>query len=250
MNVYQKLLEIREEKGAGFLVLLDPDRLQTNHLPQAVETYQKAGVDAFLVGSSLLLSNCFDQTIQAVKQTSQVPVIIFPGNSHQLSPHADAILYLSLISGRNPDFLIGEHVKSAGLLKEYNLEPISTGYIIIDSGKMTSVLYMSNTKPIPADKPDIAKAHALAAQYLGMKMIYLEAGSGAENHVPIDLVREVKQAIDIPVIVGGGIREPEMATRLIESGADFIVIGNALEQVTREEQLQNFSPAIHWKKKR
>ena len=250
MNVYQKLLEIREEKGAGFLVLLDPDRLQTNHLPQAVETYQKAGVDAFLVGSSLLLSNCFDQTIQAVKQTSQVPVIIFPGNSHQLSPHADAILYLSLISGRNPDFLIGEHVKSAGLLKEYNLEPISTGYIIIDSGKMTSVLYMSNTKPIPADKPDIAKAHALAAQYLGMKMIYLEAGSGAENHVPIDLVREVKQAIDIPVIVGGGIREPEMATRLIESGADFIVIGNALEQATREEQLQNFSQAIHWKKKR
>ncbi|OGC87697.1 MAG: geranylgeranylglyceryl/heptaprenylglyceryl phosphate synthase [candidate division Zixibacteria bacterium RBG_16_48_11] len=250
MNVYQKLLEIREEKGAGFLVLLDPDRLQTNHLPQAVETYQQAGVDAFLVGSSLLLSNCFDQTIQAVKQTSQVPVIIFPGNSHQLSPHADAILYLSLISGRNPDFLIGEHVKSAGLLKEYNLEPISTGYIIIDSGKMTSVLYMSNTKPIPADKPDIAKAHALAAQYLGMKMIYLEAGSGAENHVPIDLVREVKQAIDIPVIVGGGIREPEMATRLIESGADFIVIGNALEQATREEQLQNFSQAIHWKKKR
>src|SRR4030067_618443 len=181
MNVYNRLLEIREKKGAGFFVLLDPDRLRTNHLPHAVETYQKAGVDAFLVGSSLLLSNCFDQTIQTVRQSSKVPVIIFPGNSHQLSPHADAILYLSLISGRNPDFLIGEHVKSAGLLKEYNLAPISTGYIIIDSGKMTSVLYMSNTKPIPADKPDIAKAHALAAQYLGMKLVYLEAGSGAEN---------------------------------------------------------------------
>lgn len=247
MNIYNRLLEIKNKRGAGFLVLLDPDRLQTNHLPQAVETYQKAGADAFLVGSSLLLSSCFDRTIHTIKEVSQIPVIIFPGNSHQISSKADAILYLSLISGRNPDYLIGEHVKSAGLLKEYNLEPISTGYIIIDSGKMTSVLYMSNTKPIPSDKPDIAKAHALAAQYLGMKMIYLEAGSGAENHVPLGLVREVKQAIDIPVIVGGGIREPEVAARLIESGADFIVVGNALEQATKAEQLQNFSEAIHWK---
>jgi len=247
MKVYQKLLEIKDKKGAGFLVLLDPDRLQTNHLPQAVETYQKAGVDAFLVGSSLLLSSCFDTTIQIIKQVSRIPVIIFPGNSHQISPKADAILYLSLISGRNPDYLIGEHVKSAGLLKEYQLEPISTGYIIIDSGKMTSVLYMSNTKPIPADKPDIARAHALAAQYLGMKMIYLEAGSGAENHVPFEMVREVRESIEIPLMVGGGIREPEVAVRLIESGADFIVIGNALEQATKEEQLQKFARAIHWK---
>jgi len=249
MKVYQKLLEIKDKKGAGFLVLLDPDRLRTNHLPRAVETYQNAGVDAFLVGSSLLLSSCFDTTIQIIKQASRIPVIIFPGNSHQISPNADAILYLSLISGRNPDYLIGEHVKSAGLLKEYQLEPISTGYIIIDSGKMTSVLYMSNTKPIPADKPDIARAHALAAQYLGMKMIYLEAGSGAENPVPDEMVKEVKNTIEIPLIVGGGIKEPEVAEQKIKAGADFIVVGNALEEDSNSRRLQEFSKVIHWKAK-
>lgn len=249
MSVYQKLLEIREERGAGFLVLLDPDRHDQDHLPEAVKAYQTAGVDAFLVGSSLLLSNCFDRTIQIIKEVSQVPVIIFPGNSHQISEHADAILYLSLISGRNPDFLIGEHVRSAGLLKEYRLEPISTGYIIVDSGKMTSVLYMSNTNPLPADKPDIAKAHALAAQYLGMKFIYLEAGSGAENPVPDEIIREVKESIDIPLIVGGGIREPEVAFQKIQRGADFIVIGNALERGSNSGRLEEFARAIHWKEK-
>ncbi len=249
MSIYNRLLEIKNKRGAGFLVLLDPDRLKANHLLQAVETYQKAGVDAFLVGSSLLLSNCFEQTVRVVKQASQVPVIIFPGNSHQISSEADAILYLSLISGRNPDYLIGEHVKSAGLVKEYNLEPISTGYIIIDSGKMTSVLYMSNTKPIPADKPDIVKAHALAAQFLGMKLIYLEAGSGAENHVPLEIVKEVKQTLNIPLIVGGGIREPETAQSIVQSGADFVVIGNALEKESSLTHLKKFAGAIHWKEK-
>jgi putative glycerol-1-phosphate prenyltransferase len=249
MNIYNRLLEIKNKRGAGFLVLLDPDRLQTNHLPQAIDVYQKAGVDAFLVGSSLLLSNCFERTVRVVKQASQVPVIIFPGNSHQISPEADAILYLSLISGRNPDYLIGEHVKSAGLVKEYNLEPISTGYIIIDSGKMTSVLYMSNTKPIPSDKPDIVRAHALAAQFLGMKMIYLEAGSGAENHVPLEIVKELKQTIDIPLIVGGGIREPETAQKIVEGGADFVVIGNALEKESSLAHLKEFARLIHWKEK-
>ena len=129
------------------------------------------------------------------------------------------------------------------------MEPISSGYIIIDSGKMTSVLYMSNTKPIPADKPDIAKAHALAAQYLGMKLVYLEAGSGAENPVPDEMVREVKNTIEIPLIVGGGIKEPEVAEQKIKSGADFIVIGNALEEESGINRLKKYAKVIHWKDK-
>jgi putative glycerol-1-phosphate prenyltransferase len=249
MSVYQKLLELRENRGAGFIVLLDPDRLKNEYLKEAVNTYQKSGVDAFFVGSSLLLSNHFEQCIETIKSAAEVPVIIFPGNAYQLSPKADAILYISLISGRNPDFLIGEHVKSACLLKEYQLEPISTGYIIVDSGRMTSVLYMSNTNPIPADKPDIARAHALAAQYLGMKFVYLEAGSGAENPVSDEIVKEVKRTIDIPLIVGGGIKEPKVAAAKVENGADFIVIGNALEAHKNEERLKDFAKAIHWKEK-
>jgi phosphoglycerol geranylgeranyltransferase len=247
MKVYEKLLEIREKRGAGFLVLLDPDRLKKEYLKETVDTYQKSGVDAFLVGSSLLLSNHFEQCIETIKSVSEIPVIIFPGNSYQLSPKADAILYISLISGRNPDFLIGEHVKSACLLKEYQLEPISTGYVIVDSGKMTSVLYMSNTYPIPADKPDIAKAHALAAQYLGMKFVYLEAGSGAENPVPDEIVNEVKRTIEIPLIVGGGIKEPNIAAAKVKNGADFIVIGNTLEENEGITRLKDFAKAIHWK---
>ena len=249
MSVYQRLLETRDKRGAAFLALLDPDRLSNDHLPEAVKTYQSAGADAFLVGSSLLLSNRLDQTIKTIKESARVPVIIFPGNSHQISQYADAILYLSLISGRNPDFLIGEHVKSAALLKEYQLEPISTGYIIVDSGRMTSVLYMSNTQPVPSDKPDIARAHALAAQYLGMKFVYLEAGSGADSPVPDEIVKEVKKSIDIPLIVGGGIKEPKVASQKIESGADFIVIGNALEDNLNPNWLKEFARAIHWKER-
>jgi putative glycerol-1-phosphate prenyltransferase len=249
MSVYQGLLDIRDKKGAGFLVLLDPDRHPAEHLTEAVQTYQSTGADAFLVGSSLLLNDCFEQSLESIKKIANVPVIIFPGNSHQVCRQADAILYLSLISGRNPDYLIGEHVKSASLLKEYQLEPIPTGYIIVDSGKLTSVLYMSNTKPIPADKPDIARAHALAAQFLGMKFVYLEAGSGAENPVPDEVVRQVKESIEIPLIVGGGIREPEVASQKTSHGADFVVIGNALEGGATASRLREFAQAIHWKER-
>ncbi|MCI0532132.1 MAG: geranylgeranylglyceryl/heptaprenylglyceryl phosphate synthase [candidate division Zixibacteria bacterium] len=247
MNTYQKLLDIKDKKGSGFLVLLDPDRHSREEMLKLVEKYQSSGADAFLVGSSLLLSDSFDQTLSAIKKVSQIPVIIFPGNSHQISAHADAILYLSLISGRNPEFLIGEHVKSAGIINEIRLEPISTGYMVIDSGKMTSVLFMSNTRPIPADKPEIAVAHALAAQFLGMKLIYLEAGSGAASPVPNRVIQDVKKMINIPVIVGGGIRDSKIAAEKVASGADFIVIGNALEENASPDRIREFARAVHWR---
>ncbi len=248
MTIYQKLLKVKEEKGAGFLVLIDPDRLSTEQIKELGLKSQKAGVDGFLIGSSLLLTNRFDEAVKELKSSVSVPVIIFPGNAYQVSRHADAILFLSLISGRNPQLLIGEQVKAAPLVKDFGVEPIPTGYLIMESGKRTAVLYMSNTQPIPKDKPDIACAHALAGEYLGMKFIFLEAGSGAENPVPDEIIKAVKDFITIPIIVGGGVKTPEQAKSKVDAGASFVVVGNALEKNLNDSILKEFADAIHWKK--
>lgn len=245
MNVSAYLDKIKSEKGAGYFLLLDPDRLQQ---PAVVELAVKAaenGVDALLVGSSILINSGFDALIKAVKSAVKIPVIIFPGSALQISQYADAILFLSLISGRNPDYLIGQQVRSAPIIKHIALEAISTGYMLIKSGNYTSAEYMSNTSPIPADKPDIARATALAAQILGMKLIYLEAGSGATQPVPIEMVRKVTSYVDIPVIVGGGIRKPEEANERVLAGASFIVTGNYFEDKNNHHMIREFAAAIH-----
>lgn len=247
MTVYQKLLKVKEEKGAGFLVLIDPDRLSTEEIKELGLKSQNAGVDGFLIGSSLLLTNRFDEAVKELKSSVSVPVIIFPGNAYQVSRHADAILFLSLISGRNPQLLIGEQVKAAPLIKDFGVEPIPTGYLIIESGKRTAVLYMSNTQPIPKDKPDIACAHALAGEYLGMKFIFLEAGSGAENPVPDEIIKAVKDFVTIPIITGGGVKTPEQAKSKVDAGASFVVVGNALEKNSNDSILKEFADVIHWK---
>jgi phosphoglycerol geranylgeranyltransferase len=247
MSVYQKLLNIKKEKGAGFLVLLDPDRLGIREIVELARKSEKGGADGFLVGSSLLLSSRFDESIKQIRSKVNLPVIIFPGNANQVSKYADAILFLSLISGRNPHLLIGEQVKAAPMIKEFGLEPIPTGYLIIESGKATSVQFMSDTQPIPKDKPDIAKAHALAAEYLGMKFVFLEAGSGAENPVPDLVIQEIRDFISIPIIVGGGIKEPDVAYRKVKCGASFVVIGNALEK--DDSIIKEFADSIHINKK-
>jgi len=185
--------------------------------------------------------------VKEIKAHVKVPVTIFPGNANQVSRHADAILFLSLISGRNPHLLIGEQVKAAPAIKEFGLEPIPTGYMLIESGAPTSVQFMSDTQPIPRNKPDIAKAHALAAEYLGMKMVFLEAGSGAENPVPDNIVRQVKDFISIPIIVGGGIKDPNIARNKVKSGASFVVIGNFLEE--DDSLVREFADAIHINRK-
>jgi len=248
LNTYQKILKVAEEKGAGFFVLLDPDRLKIEKLVKLAVRSEESGADGFLVGSSLLLSTRFDDTIRELKRNVTSPVIIFPGNANQVSGYADAILFLSLISGRNPQFLIGEQVKAAPLIKEFGLEPISTGYILIESGKATSVQFLSSTQPIPKDKPDIACAHALAAEYLGMKLVFLEAGSGADNPVPDSIIQEVKDFSSIPIIVGGGVKTPEQAESKVKSGASFVIIGNALEKNPDGNILKEFAKVIHWKK--
>ena len=186
-----------------------------------------------------------DDTVAILKDSTDLPVILFPGNVLQISPRADGILLLSLISGRNPEFLIGNHVIAAPVLRKTNLEIVATGYILVENGRTTSVEYMSNTKPIPADKIDLAVATAMAGEMLGHKLIYLEAGSGAVENVNTGMIREVRSQISIPLIVGGGIHTAEQIRETYKAGADIIVVGSAIEQGTEKmEQLLNSVPPL------
>lgn len=247
MTVYTRLLNIREERGAGYFVLLDPDKWATAELLDLAERVAEGGADAVLMGSSLLLSNSFDALVAAVRNRVDIPVIIFPGSVTQISRNADALLFLSLVSGRNPNYIIGEQIKAAPVIKAFDLEAIATGYMLVESGCVTSAEFMSNTRPIPRDKPDIAKVTALAAQYLGMKLVYLEAGSGARYSVPEEMIAAVAEYITIPVIVGGGIRRPEEARAKVEAGAAFVVTGNVLEKKGNAHLIREFAEAIHFR---
>jgi putative glycerol-1-phosphate prenyltransferase len=230
MRLYERLLNARQRQRKYFAVLIDPDQLKTDRVDETVALAAEAGADLFFIGGSLIVNNVLDQCIAKIKANCDIPVVLFPGNSLQISYKADAILYLSLISGRNPDLLIGKHVETAAFLKISPLEVLATGYMLIDGGVPTSVSYMSNTYPIPAGKHDIAMCTALAGELLGLKLIYMDAGSGALNPVSTDMIRAVSQAVDIPLIVGGGIRTPEKVRANAEAGADIIVVGNAIEK--------------------
>lgn len=245
MKVFEKLLAVKEKKGAGYFVLIDPDKQDVTRAVELAKTCEHAGVDALLVGGSLLLANIFDDTVKAIKEVCSLPVILFPGSTKQISSYADAILFLSLISGRNPESLISGQVVAAPIIKSINLETISTGYMFIESGTVTSALFMSDTRPIPREKPDIAAAHALAAQYIGMQCVYLEAGSGAKHAVPNKVVGAVRKYTDIPIICGGGIRTPDEARAKVMAGASFIVTGTIIEKDSNPALIQAFADAIH-----
>ncbi len=248
MDIFSYLMDVKEKKGAGFLVLLDPDKFNREKIDEFIKACRKGKVDAFLVGGSLLGDDYIGEMIDDIKKESDIPVILFPGGINQVAPNADAILFLSLISGRNPDYLIGKHVISAPLIKRHNLETIPVGYMLVESGKTTTTEYMSNTKPIPFRKYDVAIATALAGEYLGMKMIYLEAGSGAEYPIPAEMVKEVTENISIPLIVGGGLRLPMSAKNRVEAGASFIVVGNHFENPATWDEIRDFGRAIHFRK--
>ncbi len=210
-------------------MLLDPDRpLDLEKLFSEVNS--REDVKAILVGTSFLANDDFRGFVRRVKALSQKPVIIFPGGWTQLAPEADGILLLSLISGRNPEFLIGEHVRAAPHIRAMGLEAWPTAYILVESGRITAVEYVSNTKPIPRGKVDILAAHVMAAELLGFKAVYLEAGSGAPEPVPPEMVEAARRATELPLIVGGGIRSREQAAAAFEAGADFVVVGTAIEQ--------------------
>lgn len=227
--LYDKIKHSKESGKKQLAVLVDPDRPDLSQLLTLVTTAQQNSLDYFFVGGSLLSHDRMEQTIRIIKDHSNIPVIIFPGNTIQIYENADAILFLSLISGRNAEMLIGRQVIAAPYVKEAGLEVISTGYMLIDSGKPTSALYMSNSLPIPSDKSEIAACTAMAGEMLGLKMIYLEAGSGAENTVSPDMVKLVRDHISVPLITGGGVRDTLAARRLCDAGTDMIVVGTAVE---------------------
>jgi phosphoglycerol geranylgeranyltransferase len=228
--VFDYLQDIRNEGRAGYLALLDPESCSGEQVPSTVRRLCAGGVDGILVGGSTCRHIDFPTFVAGVRKASIVPVILFPGSADQLAPAADAIFFLSLVSGRNSRYLIGEHVKAAPLIHRMGLETIPVGYLLIDSGSTTSVVDVSDTTPIARDDIEGAQAHALAAHYLGMKIVYLEAGSGATHSVPPAMITAVRQVLPIPIIVGGGIRSPEVAVEKVRAGADFVVTGNALER--------------------
>lgn len=210
-------------------VLIDPDNRNFGQLAELLTLCNLKAIDFLLVGGSLLSEGNIDETISFIKERSKIPVIIFPGTTQQISAKADAILLLSLISGRNPDLLIGKHVESSFKLKASGLEIIPTGYMLVDSGKPTTASYISFTQPLPADKPMLAAATALAAEQLGMKLLYLDGGSGAAGTVSAEIIKKVKEHTRLPLIVGGGLRSKQSVAAAFEAGANMVVIGNVLE---------------------
>ena len=237
--------EVLKKHDAGYFVLIDPEQCEVEKCAKLAREVERAGADAILLGGSFL-TNDLDPIAKTLKQETGLPVVLFPGDSMHLTPYADAILYISLISGRNPNYLIGEQVKAAPWIQRYALKPIPTGYMLIEGGNgRTTVEFMSGTIPIPRDKSDIAGPHALAAEYLGMQMVYLEAGSGAAQPVPNEMISTVKAQINIPLIIGGGIRTPKIAAEKVAAGADFIVTGNVLEENGSFELMKAFADAIH-----
>jgi phosphoglycerol geranylgeranyltransferase len=202
-----------------------------------------AQVDYFLVGGSLVISSYLNECVQLIKRSCDIPVILFPGSPSQVSKFADALLYLSLISGRNPELLIGQHVVSAPVVKKSGLEIMSTGYMVIDGGAPTTVSYISNASPLPADKNEIAMCTAMAGEMLGMKLIYMDAGSGAKKAISESMIQSVASCIEVPLIVGGGITTAEKAYLNCKAGADVIVVGNAIEKDAG--LIKEISSAIH-----
>lgn len=228
--IFQEILQSRKNGQKSLAVLIDPDKVDEAGLQRLVVDAATAGVHYFFLGGSLLESNRISQWIQKIRALCTIPVIIFPGSTFQIASEADAILFLSLVSGRNADLLIGRQVEAAPLVREAGLEVISTAYMLIDGGKPTTASYISGTFPIPADKPQIAAATALASEMLGFKILYLDAGSGAQNPVSPEIIRAVAANTDMPIIAGGGINSVSRIAAALDAGADVLVIGNVLEK--------------------
>jgi phosphoglycerol geranylgeranyltransferase len=229
-KIAELLLARKAQKRKSFAILLDPDKVDISSFPEFLEQAVNQKVDFFFVGGSLITHYAIDQLVSAIHQYTDIPAILFPGSSLHIDPSADGILLLSLISGRNPDLLIGQHVIAAPLLRQSGIEVLPTGYMLIDGGRQTTVSYISNTTPIPRDKPSIAACTAMAGELLGLRNMFLDAGSGAQYPVPAEVIAAVRSSVDTPIIVGGGISSFEHAQAALEAGADVIVVGNGIEQ--------------------
>jgi len=231
MTLLETLRLRHKQRKKSVAVLIDPDKAEDpSRMLSLINLATENCVDFFFVGGSMLTTGNLSEVVRTIKETVNIPVVLFPGSTLQIDPSADAILFLSLISGRNPDLLIGQHVQAAPILKNSRMEVLPTGYLLINSGKTTSVAYISNTTPIPEDKFSLAACTAMAGEMLGLQLIYLDAGSGAEREISQKMINTVRKSITSPLIVGGGINSSQKALAAFEAGADLIVIGNALEK--------------------
>lgn len=228
-TLLNKLQTAKSNSEKLFAVLMDPDKTDVDQIPNKKMSFQQEEIDVFLVGGSLMNQPAIGPFVKALKQEFVQPVFLFPGSPVQFTPEADGLLFLSLISGRNADLLIGRHIEIAPVLKASSCQVLPTGYMLVNDGRPTSASYISGTFPIPSHKADIACATAQAGELLGLQCIYMDAGSGADAHIPIETIQQVAQGIDIPLIVGGGIRTLEERQAVWEAGADMIVVGTALE---------------------
>ena len=213
-----------------FGVLIDPDKQNVKELIETIKICNESDVDYFFVGGSIITHGDMQKTTRLIKENSSKPIIIFPGNPDQISDYADAILFLSLISGRNPEFLIGHQVTAAPLIRKTNLEVIPTGYLLVDCGTTTTAIYVSDTNPIPHNNAEIAANTALAGEYLGLRLTYIDGGSGAKKCISTAMISKTTEALNGPLIIGGGIRTPEAAKEIYKAGADVIIVGNGAEE--------------------
>lgn len=235
--------KLHQSQSKRLAVLIDPDKSGTDYLHRIAEVVNKAGIELIFFGGSLLTKYELDEHIKTLRGLTEAKIILFPGSSLQVTPEADALLFLSLISGRNPELLIGQHVIAAPLIKQFNLETLSTGYMLVDGGRPTTASYISGTLPLPSDKPDIAACTAMAGEMLGLSQVYLDAGSGAMHPVSKEIISAVRQSIDLPIIVGGGIRSVDQAVSAAMAGADIVVVGNAAEK--DPQLLEDIALSIH-----
>jgi putative glycerol-1-phosphate prenyltransferase len=241
--IYKSITQTAEKGRKQFALLIDPDKISGKRLRTLCSNAAKCNTDFIFVGGSYISNGGFSDCIGNIKNACNIPVVLFPGGVMQIDRQADAILFLSLISGRNPELLIGKHVTAVPHLKKTRMEIIPTGYMVIESGKLTSVQYISGTLPLPQGKTDLAAHTALAGQMLGLKLIYMDAGSGAEKPVSAAMINAVKNEIAIPLVVGGGINTVAKAKAAAHAGADVIVVGNSIEK--NPEAIFKIAEAVH-----
>jgi len=248
--IFQKLEKNRLENKIQTLALVDPDKKNDSIIPKMLENINSSGFDAILVGGSYISDNKFEERIKLIKKSTDLPVIIFPGDSAQISSVADAILFTSLISGRNPRFLIEEQVRASKLIYDYKLETIPTGYLLLKTDKKSAVEIASETTPLDMEDEELIVSHALAAQYLGKKLIFLETGSNSNLSVKKNLIEKLSLYLKIPIMVGGGIKDVNTAVNIAKSGASYIVIGTLIEESLDPQVLKDINNALDGRKNR
>lgn len=245
LTTFDRLLHVPRTRGAGFVVLVDPDKLPLERVPAFVGRCEDAGVDAFFIGGSLLAPIDLDAYVQALKAATTLPVVGFPGGVTQIVPSLDAVLYLSIVSGRNPEYLIGQHLHAAAIIRRLGVEPIPTAYMLVESGSITTAQYMSGSMPLPRRKPDVAAATALAAEMMGMRLLFTDAGSGADAPVPDEMIAAITETCRAPLVVGGGLRTAADVDRAVSAGASFVVVGTAFEAGADAGYVADLAAACH-----